>query len=58
MDPGDELYDAKVKVLGEYVNHHVEEEESEMFLECRDSNMDLKALGEQYTKAKESYKRK
>ncbi len=47
MQPGEPLYDAKVKVLGEYVQHHVDEEEKEMFAEARDSDMDLKALGEQ-----------
>ncbi|WP_380871704.1 hypothetical protein ACFB49_26560 [Sphingomonas sp. DBB INV C78] len=45
MTAGDRLFDAKVLVLGEYINHHVEEEESEMFPECRDSYLDLKALG-------------
>lgn len=44
---GDPLFDAKVTVLGEYVDHHVEEEEKELFPECRSSDMDLKALGEQ-----------
>lgn len=47
MSVGEPLFDAKVKVLGEYITHHVEEEESELFPECRDSDMDLKALGEQ-----------
>jgi len=45
MKAGDRLFDAKVTVLGEYVDHHVEEEESEMFPESRDSDLDLKALG-------------
>jgi Hemerythrin HHE cation binding domain len=44
---GEPLFDAKVTVLGEYIAHHVEEEENELFPECRDSEMDLKALGEQ-----------
>ena len=44
--PGEPLFDAKVKVLGEYINHPVEEEERELFPECRSSKMDLKALGE------------
>ena len=45
MGPGDALFDATVTVLGEYVQHHVEEEENELFPECRESEMDLKALG-------------
>ena len=44
---GEPLFDAKVTVLGEYIDHHVEEEEGELFPECRDSSMDLKDLGVQ-----------
>jgi hemerythrin superfamily protein len=46
MSPDDALYDAKVIVLGEYIEHHVKEEEGEMFPKCRKSDMDLVALGE------------
>ncbi len=45
MDAGDALYDAKVKVLGEYVDHHVAEEEGELFAKCRASSMDRSAVG-------------
>ncbi|AYV48535.1 hemerythrin [Caulobacter flavus] len=43
--PGQPLYDAKVKVLGEQVRHHVDEEESELFPEVRATDLDLIALG-------------
>ena len=52
MKAGDRLFDAKVTVLGEYVSHHVEEEESEMFPKIRDSDLDLKALGAQLAERK------
>jgi len=45
--PDDPLYDAKVKVLGEYIDHHVKEEEGEMFPKVRKSDLDLDALGEE-----------
>lgn len=45
--PGDELYDAKVKVLAEYIEHHVKEEEGELFPKLKKADLDLKALGEE-----------
>jgi hemerythrin superfamily protein len=45
--PEEELFDAHVKVLGEYVKHHVKEEEGELFPKLRKSDMDLVEVGEQ-----------
>jgi hemerythrin superfamily protein len=48
MQPDEDLYDAKVKVLSEEVEHHVKEEEEEMFKEVReDTDLDLIALGQE-----------
>lgn len=52
MNPGDHLFDANVKVLGEYVQHHVKEEENELFPQLRDSGIDLEELGEQLMERK------
>ena len=43
--PGEEQFDAKVTVLGEYIKHHVKEEQSEMFPKVRKADLDLKELG-------------
>lgn len=43
--PGEALYDARMKVLAEYVRHHVAEEEGEIFPLCRKNGVDLAALG-------------
>jgi hemerythrin-like domain-containing protein len=45
MDAGDALYDARVIVLGEYVEHHVQEEENEIFPQAEKSGIDLDELG-------------
>jgi hemerythrin superfamily protein len=47
MDAGDEMYEAKVTVLKEMIEHHVEEEEKEYFPEVQKSEMDTKTVGEQ-----------
>ena len=41
----DELFDARVKVLGEYVKHHVKEEQNEIFPKVRESELDMVELG-------------
>ena len=46
LGPDDDLYDAKVTVLGEYIDHHVKEEENEMFPKCRKADMDLAGLAQ------------
>jgi hemerythrin superfamily protein len=45
MEASDDLYDAKVKVLSELIDHHVKEEESEMFPKARKAKLDLDELG-------------
>ena len=50
--PTDDLFDAKVTVLGEYIKHHVKEEQEELFPKCRKARMDLKAIGAAMTARK------
>lgn len=48
--PDESFYDAKVKVLSEMIEHHVEEEEKRvegMFSQARKAGLDMDALGEQ-----------
>lgn len=50
----DEVFDAKVKVLGEYIDHHVKEERNEMFPKARAARgLDLVAMREQIAARKE-----
>jgi len=48
--PEDDFYDAKVKVLSEMIEHHVEEEEKRsegMFAQARDAGLDMDALADE-----------
>lgn len=54
--PDEEFYDAKVKVLSEQIEHHVEEEEKRMegmFSQARRAGLDMDALGDQLRARKE-----
>ena len=56
--PSDEYYDAKVKVLKEEIEHHVEEEEKPkegLFAQTREADVDLKELGERLAARKEAF---
>ena len=48
----DDYFDAKVQVLGEEIDHHVKEEEDELFPEVRKADIDTKALGQQLAERK------
>ena len=53
VEPGDEMYDAKVKVMGEFVKHHVKEEQTQMFPKAKKSGLDMRELGKQLHARKE-----
>jgi hemerythrin superfamily protein len=52
-DPSDEMFDANVIVLSEYINHHVKEEQGDMFPKAKKAKLDMRALGEEIAARKE-----
>jgi DNA-binding FrmR family transcriptional regulator len=53
VDADEALFDAKGIVLGEHIDHHVEEDRNEMFPKARKSAMDLKGMVEELNTLKE-----
>jgi len=53
MGMDDPNYFATFTVLGEYVRHHIKEEQSEMFPAAKKAKLDLAALGERMRARKE-----
>ena len=45
VEPDGEMFDAKIKVLSEYIKHHVKEEQNEIFPKAKASNLDMGELG-------------
>ncbi len=53
VEPDGEMFDAKIKVLSEYVKHHVKEEQNEIFPKVEASKLDMIELGAQMAARKE-----
>ena len=55
MDEVDDMFDAKVTVLGEYIDHHVKEEKNEIFPKARAARgLDLVGMREELQARKDS----
>ena len=54
LKPKDEVFQAKFKVLGELVKHHIEEEEGEMLPKAQESDIDWEKLETAVMKRRET----
>ena len=53
VKPDGEMFDAKIKVMSEFVKHHVKEEQEEMFPKAQKTALDMDELGLQLAQRKE-----
>jgi hemerythrin superfamily protein len=53
VEPEGEMFDAKIKVMSEFVKHHVKEEQDEMFPRAEKTTLDMNDLGAQLAERKE-----
>jgi len=52
VEPDGEMFDARIKVMSEYVKHHVKEEQDEMFPKAKATRLDMVELGAQLSERK------
>jgi hypothetical protein len=52
VEPDGEMFDARMKVMSEYVKHHVREEQNEMFPKAKPTKLDMLALGAKLSERK------
>ncbi|HEY8160607.1 MAG TPA: hemerythrin domain-containing protein [Methylobacter sp.] len=52
-EPDGEMFDAKIKVMHEYVKHHVKEEQNEIFPKATSTDLDMMKLGAKLSERKE-----
>ena len=53
MEPGEDLFDARIRVLEEMVKRHIQEEEEELFPELTSAGMDVEAVGQELARRKQ-----